>query len=291
MQKEIALSVAFLCGLVAHSGYAIGQITGGSEALAGRTIAEVGGATVFGGLRLWENQWDIVSLQRIAVIPNPASPTTVVLQDVVVKDLSKTAVVPIPFVGVRAGNFLGFAAYFPRTGYNSQNPLLGTVDRDEFDVTAGYAVAPSLVVSVGYKYAFVSKLSGQVIPSSAKIKGVLIGASGSAPLIGKLSLYGNVAYGFGREKADLAQANGSTSASGNYAIGEVGVSYVIYEAAESRVLKDVSVTFGYRAQNYTSKGVVLGTFTVGPPSILIDTQSKNISSTTNGFVVGIAGSF
>ena len=48
-----------------------------------------------------------------------------------------------------------------------------------------------------------TKLSGQIDPSSATVQGLLLGASANAPLAENLSLYGNVAYGFAREKTDI----------------------------------------------------------------------------------------
>jgi hypothetical protein len=290
-QKRLRSTLLVCVGVFACGGPAIGQAPGaGSEASEVQATANLGGTTVFGGVRLWINQWDIPSLQRV-LIPNPANPTSVLLQDVLLKDLSKTELVPVPFIGVRAGNFVGSVSYFPRTGYDSRDPLLGTVDRDEFDVTLGYAVAPSLVLSLGYKHAFDNKLSPLVSPSGAKVDGILIGASGAAPLVGRLSLYGNVAYGFAREKADFSDSAGESKFSANYQIGEVGVSYLLYEGTEGRPLKNVLFSFGYRAQGFTVKSVALGTFGLGSPPVLVATQKKDIRTTTDGFVLGIVGSF
>jgi hypothetical protein len=292
MKQRRCCSTLLVCaGVFACGGPAIGQAPGaGSEGSAVQATANLGGATVFGGVRLWINQWDIPSVQRI-LIPNPTSPTSVLLQDAIVKDLSKTELVPIPFIGVRAGKFVGSVSYFPRTRYDSRDPSLGTVDRDEFDVTLGYALAPSLVLSLAYKHAFDNKLSGQISPSGAKVDGVLLGASGAAPLVGRLSLYGNMAYGFAREKADFSDASGESKYSANYQIGEVGVSYLLYEGAEGQPLKNVLLSFGYRAQGFTVKSVTLGTFGLGAPPVLLDTQKKDVRTTTDGFVLGIVGSF
>jgi hypothetical protein len=290
-QRRFRSTLLVCMGVFACVGPAIGQAPGaGSEASPVQATANLGSTTVFGGVRLWINQWDIPSVRGV-LIPNPTSPTSVLLQNIVVKDLSKTEVVPIPFIGVRAGNFVGSVSYFPRTGYDSRDPLLGTVDRDEFDVTLGYAVAPSLVLSLGYKHAFDNKLSGQISPSGVKIDGILLGASGAAPLVGRLSLYGNIAYGFAREKTDTPDSAGESKYSANYQIGEVGVSYLLYESTEGRPLKNVLLSFGYRAQSFTVKSVALGTFGPGPPLVLLDSQKKDIRTTTDGFVLGIVGSF
>ena len=147
------------------------------------------------------------------------------------------------------------------------------------------------MLSVGYKQATQSKLSAQISPSDAKVKGVLLGASASAPLVGKLFLYGNAAYGFAREKTAFLDASGNDSFSGSYRIGEVGVTYPLYDNAQGSGLKNVVVTFGYRAQNFTTKSVALGTFALTAPPTLIGTQSKDVSTSTDGFILGIVGSF
>ena len=79
-------------------------------------------------------------------------------------------------------------------------PVLGTVARDEYDVTLGYAVAPSLILSVGYKHGFQNKLSGQISPG-ANVDGVLLGASASAPIVNNLSLCGKT---LARRPTDLS---------------------------------------------------------------------------------------
>jgi hypothetical protein len=279
-----------LCAALGSIGPSAGQTPGASaDVPPGAATAEMGGATIFAGVRLWANQWEIPSIERIAIIPGIGAPP--VLQDVVVKSLSKTEFVPIPIVGMRIGNFLASASYFVKTGYDSQDPLLGTVDRDEFDVNVGYAVLPSLVLSVGYKQATDSKLNAQFSPAGGKVDGILLGASASAPLGGKFLLYGNAAYGFAREKTDFKDAGGNDSYSGNYRIGEVGLTYLLYDKVEGQGIKSLSISFGYRAQNYTAKSVALGTFSATNPPVLISTQAKDINTTTDGFILGIVGTF
>jgi hypothetical protein len=278
-----------LVGAILCSGPAYCQAPGaGSEPSPVQPLANVSGVTVFGGLRVWANQWDIPSIRRI-FIGSPTNPSAVLLQGE--KDLSKTEFVPIPFVGLRAGNYIGSVSYFPRTSYDSRNSSLGTVRRDEFDVTLGYAVAPSAVLSVAYKHGYDSKLADFVSPSGAKIQAILIGASGSAPLAGRFSIYGNVAYGFAREKTDFSDVNGESKYSANYQIGEVGASYLLYEGSEGRPLKNVSISLGYRAQTFTVKSVPFGTVGVDPSLDIRDLQKKDVRTTTEGLVLGIVGSF
>ena len=285
-----ALCVAWLGGGLAGVGPAFGQAPGTSQdAPPGAVTTELRGARFFAGVRLWANQWDIPSTGAIVVVPGANSPP--VLQEVVGKSLSKTEFVPILVAGMSAGNFRGSVSYFVRTGYDSRDPSLGKVYRDEFDVTLGYAVAPSLVLSVGYKRATQSKLSAQISPSDAKVSGVLLGASASAPLVGKLFLYGNAAYGLAREKTAFSDAAGNDSYSGSYRIGEVGVSFPLYESAESAGIRNVLVTFGYRAQNFTTKSVALGTYALTTPPTLLAIRKTDVNTSTDGFILGIVGSF
>ena len=168
---------------------------------------------------------------------------------------------------------------------------MGTVERDEFDGSLGYAVVPSLILSLAYKHGFQNKISSQISPSGSNVNAILLGASGAAPLFGRLSLYGNIAYGLARDKVDVQDAAGESKFSANYAIGEVGVSYLLYEATQGQPLKNLLVSFGYRAQGLTIKSVSFGTFSLGSPPIVLDSQKRDIRTTTDGFVLGIVGSF
>ena len=121
---------------------------------------------------------------------------------------------------------------------------------------------------------------------------MLLGASASASIVGTLSLYGNIAYGFSRQKFDFSDPCCSrTNFNGNYQIGEVGVLWRVYEGTEGRTLKNVSLSFGYRAQDLTTKSIPSRTFALTPTPVLINVEYKNVSTTTDGFVIGIVGSF
>ena len=106
-----------------------------------------------------------------------------------------------------------------------------------------------------------------------------------------LPLLAEIAYGFARDRYDFGDTSGNRNYNGNYQIGEVGVLWRIYESSEGRALKNVSLSFGYRAQNLTTKGVPSATFALTPTPVVIDVQHKDLSTTTDGFVVGIVGSF
>jgi hypothetical protein len=284
--SKILSRIAGLFGLFVL-GPSFGQSPGaGSETIAGQATTDIGGVRLYTGVRLWVTNWEIYSVEP-QLIPDPNNPGSVLIQTLPAKHVAQIKAVPIPIVGFRAGNFVGSASYFPRTSYDSRDSSLGTVDRYEYDATLGYAVLPSLVVSLVYKHAYQNKFSNQ-IPGDIKINALLLGASGSLPFTDNLSLYGNAAYGFSRIKSsgDLAD---ETTYSGSYRIGEVGISYAVYSGTQDTVLKNVSLTFGYRAQVLLARSVGFGTATLA--GVPVDIQKKDVQTTTDGFVLGIVGSF
>jgi hypothetical protein len=266
----------------------------GSETPGTQTLAAAGQMTAFAGLRLWANQWEISNLQSVLVAEGPQ---TLVRREQLGSNVSKTEFVPIPVIGVRYDKFVASASYLPKTSYDSQDPTLGKVKRDELDLNVGYSVLPTVVISLGYKRGTQDRLTGQLdpttgesIPSGVKVEAILLGASASVPLAGRFSFYGNVAYGVGRNKTDFVGATGETRFDSDYKIGEIGVSYAAYEGGAGAVLKSVLISVGYRAQVLTSKDLPLGTYTV-PGNSLIDVQHVDVKTTTDGFVVGLVGVF
>jgi hypothetical protein len=265
----------------------------GAEAPPATTSVAVSGATFFAGVRLWANRFDVPALQSDVVVQAPG---VLVRQTSVTNNTSDTEFVPMPVIGFRIDRFVASASYFPRTSYDG-GEVLGTVKRDEFDVSIGYSVLPSLVVSIGYKRGTQDKLIGQADPVTGEIppsgvtsEGILLGASASLPIAGRLFLYGNAAYGIGRNKYDFADAEGKSRRDADYRIGEIGVSYVAYEGAPDSPVKSLLVSFGYRAQVLTTKDVALGTFAF-PSNQPLSIQKKDVRTTTDGFVLGVVGVF
>ncbi len=82
--------------------------------------------------------------------------------------------------------------------------------RKEYDINIGYYILPTLVISLGYKRADIDRAS-DLIASSYKLKGLLAGVSGSAPIADRLSLYGSFAYGLARETTESALPNEKTN--------------------------------------------------------------------------------
>lgn len=242
---------------------------------------------IFGGLRTWAATWDLPVFTRLGVTSSANQP--VIIKDVEQR-INSTRIAPIPFLGVRYGNFIASASYLARTGFGSNGLLPSDVRRDELDLTLGYYVLPQLTLSVGYKTAKLDRIS-PVTDGGSKTDGILVGMSGSVPLDGstRLSLYGNFAYGLGRAKFDVALPNGDTRSNAEYKIGEVGLSYRLFSAPQG-ALKQLSLSFGYRAQLFTLKSIPFGTYAT---SALVPTEveRRNVQSTTDGFVVGLIGVF
>jgi hypothetical protein len=115
--------------------------------------------------------------------------------------------------------------------------------------------------------------------------------SGSFPLAGRLSAYGNFAYGFAREKTDFADAAGEDRYRGNYRIGELGLLFRLYGDAASTVLKNVSVSLGYRMQAFTVESVAIGTYAPTAPTVPISIRKSDLQTTTDGVVLGVVAVF
>lgn len=296
-RKRIGLLA--LCGIGAilfEVGPAFGQASGtGVPDATEKQLGALGGVNILAGVRLWTNTWDMSTVERVPVVPNPANPTNVVLQEIVTTAVTSTEYVPIPFLAARAGNWLGSIYYFPRTSYNSRNDRIGTVDRDEYDISLGYSLLPSsegsLIVSVGYKRAYASKLVPQLENSGTKVEGVLIGLAGAAPITDRLRLYGSAAYGFATQKVEFAALDGSSRYDGTYRVGEVGLTYVVHTGTTGQVLKNVALTAGYRIQSYTTKSVPLFTTTASATPVILATEHRDLNTTTDGFVIGVVATF
>jgi hypothetical protein len=196
--------VALMSGAIsyAQSGPA-NTVAGGLEA-----TAEVGDAQVFVGQRFWVANWAQALLDTQIVIPDPASPVPVVKRSLS-SSVSGTSTIPVTSAGVRFKGFSIAGTYFAPTRFSTEGLAQGdSIRRREADLGVGYSFTPNISGSIVYKAfkadrattASTAALSG-VNDSGYKIDGLLLGISASAPLQGRLSLYGNAALGLGRQKA------------------------------------------------------------------------------------------
>lgn len=278
-----AAAVALLSAASA-SAQSVGAGAEGAAPPSGRP----GDVQVFGGVRAWANSFiSPVIVRTVSLVPG-AVPNQA--RDVEHR-YSSSRISPIPFIGVRYGNFIGSISYMLNTDYDSNGLLNGDVRRDELDVNAGYYFLPQLAVSVGYKRSTIDKLSPYV-GGGATNEVVLLGLSGSVPLEGteRLSLYGNAAFGIGRGRTDFKTPLTEDDARLVYRIGEIGLAYRLFSRPEARV-KSMSVSLGYRAQLATYRNVAFGTYSPPDATMPTTTDRRRLQATTDGFVLGLVGVF
>lgn len=289
MKRELGIFAAVAAGLMAGAPAAAQTAAPGGSADTTASLGRIGDMNFFAGVRVWANEWDIVTLRR-ELAPDPANPTSLIARDQLDITTSDLELTPMPTIGVRYGKLLASVTYFMPTSYNGKGGLEKDVERREIDLNIGYYILPSLVVSLGYKDAKVDRIL-DTVDSEQKIKGILLGLSGSAPLSERWSLYGNFAYGLGRQKSEFSDATGESKYSARYAIGELGLSYRIMDGNSGAFIKSLSGSIGYRAQSYTTKDVGLGTYALSDPTTPISTTTRDGRTTTSGAVFALVASF
>jgi hypothetical protein len=237
----------------------------------------------FAGVRLWVSQWDVPHIE--------VRPTAVGTFDLVtVTSASSTELVPMPTLGVSAGKWLLSATFAPSTSYDCRCSA-GEVDRHEFDVNLGYEVLPRLYLSVGYKDAKQNKLADLPSSSAVKVKALLIGANASAPLTDTLSLYGNAAYGFSRQRSDLGDPEGHSRYDGGYQIGEVGLTWR-FGPLLGATWQNTSLALGYRFQSLLVRDLpVAEVLTPDIAATPVSVRRSDVRTNTSGPVVTLIAFF
>jgi hypothetical protein len=190
----------------------------------------------------------------------------------------------IPSFSVRYKDFMLGGSYFAKKSYDfsaSANQRLygGTpyggivgmrdVKREEFDLTAGYYVLPTLAIIGGYKE--VDQWWGG---DKYKYSGPIIGVSASAPLTSGFSLYGTVAVG---PTMKLTRPNGGAKSDSDYRLGEVGLAYA-FDVGGVAGIKSLIGTMGYRSQVIVTKMTGL-------------TSDLKGRDTTEGLTLGVVAAF
>jgi hypothetical protein len=256
----------------------------------GATIPEQSTLQFSAGVRMWVNKWDVPFGEFTPTIVNgvPA------VRSESKTRLSGTEVVPMPTIGVNYGRWFAGATYFPETSYDTKGGLRSEVRREELDLNVGYALIPgpaSLSVSIGYKRTKQDRITDDPFSTAIKANALLIGLSGTAPLKGALSLYGNAAYGFARLKADIPDPSGSTRFDADYQIGELGIRYT-FGSLGQQFLKNLVISVGYRYQLATAHGIVVDATTslVGPPTVLAS-DKRDFRQYTAGPVIALVAFF
>ena len=291
MIKGRLASLALVASLISPT--ALAADNGGDGGEMAQEIASVGPLYVLAGVRVWANQWDILYLSREVFLANPADPSSAMLRESVRTATSSTRTVPIPFLGLRYGKFIGSVSYFPETGFDTDGALSEDVDREELDVNFGYYLTSNVVVSLGYREGRQSKATDFAEDSALKARGILVGTSFTAPVTGPLSVYGNVAYGWVKLKVDstLLLPDGSDELNGNYKVGEIGLSYNLSHLVGGSVLKGAALTLGYRIWVITEKNVPLGAYETSNPTLPVSFSEVDARTTTDGFIIGAVAVF
>jgi hypothetical protein len=210
------------------------------------------------------------------------------LQTQVTTSQSNFEFAPIPVLGITYDRLAANLTYMVPTHYDAGIEGLSSIRREEFDASMGYSILPPgesvLLGTLSYKYAKIGRTSPD-IDNTTTIDAVLFGLSGSAALTAKLRLIGSFAIGPARQRANTP--DGPVKNDASYRVIEVGVAYPLI-SSPSGYLRSLSLTATYRAQIYTIKGVELRTVTQGG---VTSSESRDVTSTTQGPVVGIIASF
>ena len=209
---------------------------------------------------------------------------------------SSTEVSFLPSIALRYGRFVMTGSFQPTTQYESpvaESPgVTGRPERREWDVSVGYAVMPSLVVSAGWKEASVktSLVASVPVPQNVlplKIAGPFVGVAASTPLGADWSLYGNLAYG----RPDT-KVNGSTiGSSTEYISTEFGLQYSLRGLGQS--FERAVLILGYRMQSFWTKNAAVSVLGVNPATGAVGFQNGTLSSrsTIDGVTIGVAFAF
>lgn len=203
---------------------------------------------------------------------------------------SGTELTPILFGSVRYKNFFISGSHFLDTDYkiSLQQSGRGGINRKETDINLGYYVLPSLSLSIGYKEL---KFGGEL--GGFKYSGPVVGISGFGSMGSGFGIYGGLAYG-----ALTISAQGEIPDDAKkytYLNYEGGLAYTFDFRERRGFLDAITLTLGYRYQNFESKNAVSSQLVVdsgggvliplGPPSRV------HISNTSQGPVFGMIVSF
>jgi len=288
MKKKLSLCLAAsMASTLLYLPCVQAQTTGGDNQQQDN-IFKSGELSVQAGVRVWGNDWDIPVFQIVPIVLNNGQGAA---QLQVTNRRSDFKFAPIPVAGVRYGRVAANLTYMAPTHYDAGVEGLSSVRREEFDASLGYSILPPadsvLLATVSYKYAKIGPTSPN-FDNTATVNAVLFGLSGSAPLTGNLRLIGSFAIGPGRQRTTTPA--GEAKNNSVYQVVEVGIAYPLISGS-SGPLRSLSLTLTYRAQIYRIKGIDFPTTTLPPQNQLISTESRDVTSTTQGPVLGLIASF
>lgn len=248
----------------------------------------VGDVTFFVAQKLWISKWDGAILDS-ALMPPSASNSAPQIRTSITR-IGLDHVVPLTSLGVRIDRWTLSATVSPSTNYSDSRISGGSMSRSEYDVNLGYAVTPNITAALVYKGGknSVRGLADGAAPqylanAEQKLSGWGVGANFSMPVTDSFGAYGTLAL----------VRNGSSTISGDagrfhpkYSIAEVGGVYRMPVA-----FGGLSIQAGYRYQDITFNDAPVTTYALTPAPVIVARTRESFSSTTKGFVVGVAVSF
>jgi hypothetical protein len=242
------------------------------------------------GLKTWVTNWNTwFSQTSTNGVPGVVPPTLVISNDVFNRK-AESEVTFIPQLTLRNGPWLlsgsalakkDFTFFLNnRGGLQELNEV--TFERKEYDVNVGYAIAPGVAVTLGYKDL---RYEGGSYKYNAK--GPTIGISGSAPLAMGASMYGSIGYG----RPKINEDAGTEKKRGSYLLTEIGLAYPLGQLNEG--LKTTVVTAGYRYQRLSSGNVTSESFSVvnGQVGTSLGERAVELVDVTEGFTLGVSFTF
>ncbi len=203
---------------------------------------------------------------------------------------SSTKVAPIVAVSATMDRFTLSGSFMPEIDFNDSAVPGGKTGRSEYDISLAYSIVPGLSAAVIYKGGKVTEVATSAaqtilgVRGDAKINGLLLGVSGSAPLgadlVRGLNLYGNVAAGRGKIKPDFGPRENIS-----YLVSEVGLSWAINQGTAFGPFSSALLQVGYRAQTLSGP-VTHQTIDPATRAVVATTRSKS-QTTTRGPVIGL----
>jgi hypothetical protein len=241
------------------------------------------------GLKTWVTSWNTWFTQ--STTNNLGSNASFAVINDVFNRKAESEVTFIPQLTVRNGPWLVSGSAMAKKDFTFflSNPVGGQLnelqlERKEYDLNVGYALAPGAILTLGWKDLRYQNSGGFRYTA----KGPTIGISGSAALAAGISMYGNVGYG----RPKLTDNSGDIEKTrGTYILTEVGLAYPLAQMNES--LRTAVVTAGYRYQRLSSGNVTTTTRAVNNSQLgaVLGERAVELVDVTEGFTLGASFTF
>lgn len=280
MRSSVIVLPAIGVGVASLSAPALAQ------SAAGGVESKLGDATFYVAQKVWLMKWDTILVDSQIIPPSAASPAP--LLKLSNRHVQVDETVPLTSLGARIGPWSISASVAWSTDFSDPQIAGGSMSRSEYDVNLGYAVSPNVTLALVYKggkndvRGVAGAAGADTVAFLQKLKGWGGGANFTAPLAEGLTGYATFAYATGHSTLALVEDRLGLK----YATGELGLAYRIPSFLGGRT----SIQAGYRRQDVRIKQV-LPLLALTPAPIQVSTTNANVTSKTQGFVIGGAISF